>query len=91
MRVNPNASELFRATTGVDLLVKEVGHRIIIEFHGHFGADLTDQLYVFHEPQIVCRGDTEAADFCIASITQEQQLRPYVPSEACSQSVHPES
>lgn len=74
--VNPDAGELVGAAAGVDLAVEIVGHRFIVEGDVYPRAGLLDELQVFNEQRVVVRGDPEAADFGIAVITQEEQLRP---------------
>ena len=49
MRVQPQSEEPLRRQTGVNLLVKEVGHRFVVEFDGNDRRLLPDQPHVFDE------------------------------------------
>jgi hypothetical protein len=49
MGVDPNASELFRLAFRIDLSIKEVSHRLVIECDVRPRASLLYQLHVFHE------------------------------------------
>jgi hypothetical protein len=42
MRVNPDSGELFRLSICVDLPVKEVGYRLVVEGYVGPGTDLFD-------------------------------------------------
>ena len=82
MRVQPQPCELFGLAALVDLSVKEVSHRLVIERHVCPGTSLLDELHVLDEQQVVVGSDSESTDFRFAVITQEQQLRPCGRAEA---------
>ena len=44
-----------RPSAGIDLVVKEVGHRLVIELDHRPRAGLHDELHVFDEQQVVLR------------------------------------
>ncbi len=69
MRMDPDSGELFRATSGIDLNVEEIGDRFVVKRHVRPSADLLDQRDVFDEQQIVGRRDAETADFRLALIS----------------------
>lgn len=53
MGMNPNAAELFRLVTGIDLSIEKVCDRFIVEGHMRPGTDLFDKLHVLDEQQVV--------------------------------------
>ena len=53
MGVDPDPAELLRLAAGVDLGVKEVGHRLVVERHVDRRASLPDQADVFHQQEVV--------------------------------------
>ena len=76
MRVDPDPRELLRPPARVDLLVKEVRHRLVVEFDVDRRADLFDQRDVFDQQQVAGGGQAEPADLGAAQVTQEQEFRP---------------
>ena len=76
MRVQPQSEEPLRRKAGVNLLVKEVGHRIVVECDGNDRRPLSDQPHVFNEQQVALGAHAKSADFGVSQITQKQQLRP---------------
>ena len=72
MGVNPNARELFRLPPGVDLFVKKVRHRAVVELNGHGGTALLHEPDVFDQERISGIRDSEAADFGGAEVAPEQ-------------------
>ena len=74
--VNPDPATLFRATTEVDLLLKVLSHRDVIERDKCLGATLADKLDLLDQQQVIRASDAERADFGRADVTQEQQLGP---------------
>lgn len=61
---------------GVDLLVKKVRHRAVVELHGHGGTTLLHEPDIFDQEQIMSGRDSEAADFGGAEVAPIQQFRP---------------
>jgi hypothetical protein len=49
MSVDPDSAELFRPATRIDLVVKEVGHRLIVELDVRPGAGLLDEFDILHK------------------------------------------
>jgi hypothetical protein len=47
MSVDPDSAELFRPATRIDLIVKEVGHRLVVELDVRPSAGLLDELDIF--------------------------------------------
>ena len=80
--MNPNAAELLRLATGIDLSIEEVGNRFVVKGHVRPGTDLPDKLDVLDEQQVVACRDAESADFRVTIITQIQQPRPCERAEA---------
>jgi len=76
MGVNPHPRKTFRRQATIDLLVKEIRHRPVVELHGHGGTDLLYQANVFNQQRILGDGDSEAADFGGAEVAPIQQFRP---------------
>ena len=76
MGVNPQSRKTFRRQAAIDLLVKEIRHRPVVELHGHGGTDLLYQANVFNQQRILVGGDSEAADFGGAEVAPIQQFRP---------------
>jgi hypothetical protein len=76
MRMNPNPSAVRRLPAQINLLIEELGDGVIFESHGDDRADLAEQHKLFHEQQVVCRGNPKTADFGVTQIPQEQQLGP---------------
>ena len=74
--MNPDPPKLFWTEARVHLVVKEVGHRLIIEGHMSQRAGLLHQLQVLYQQQIVLSSNPEASDFGVSIITQVQQFRP---------------
>ena len=72
MGVDPNSGELFRSPSCVNLLVKEIGYRFIVECNMRPGADLFDKLHILDEQQVVAGCDTESANLGVPEVTQEQ-------------------
>lgn len=71
-----NPRELFRLPSGVDLLVKKVRHRAVVELNGHGGTALLHEPDIFDQERIMGGRDSEAADFGGAEVAPEQQFRP---------------
>ena len=81
MRVQPYPAKVRGMATLIDLFVKEVRHRVVVESNGHAGALLLHEPDVLDEHRVVGFGDCEPTDFRRAVVTQEQQLGPRVRGE----------
>ncbi len=68
--MNPDSTKLLRAKACIDLIVKEIRDRIIVESHMSQRAGLFHQLQILHQQQIVLRGNPKASDFGVTIITQ---------------------
>ena len=76
MRVNPDPAKLLGTQPAINLLIKELGDRLVLEGDRDDRAVLAHQHEVFDQQQIVSGGNPEAPDFGLAEITQEQELGP---------------
>ena len=74
--VNPDPPALFGAATEVDLLLKVLSHRDVIERDKRLGTALADELNLADQQQVIGASDAERPDFGRADVTQEQQLSP---------------
>lgn len=72
MRMNPDPRKTLRRQPSVNLFVKEVGDRPIVELHGHGRAGLSDKPYIFDQQRISGGRDSEAADFGGAEVAPVQ-------------------
>jgi len=81
MGMDPDPREAGRIQTPVNLVVEEVGDRIVTETDRHRGAGLLDEDNVFHQQRIIGRRQAEAADFGLTQITQVQEFRPGIRGE----------
>ena len=82
MGVQPDPAELIGPPSLIDLLLKEIRHRLIFESHRHNRRHLRDQDQVFDQQQIVGRRDPEPANLGRTAVTQEDPLRPGRRTEA---------
>ena len=74
--MNPDARKTLRRQALIDLFVKKVGDRRVIEFHGHGRAGLFHEPHVFDQERISGGRDSEAADFGGAEVAPKYQLGP---------------
>ncbi|MBL9090912.1 MAG: hypothetical protein JNL96_06785, partial [Planctomycetaceae bacterium] len=72
MRMDPKARKTFRRQAQINLLVKKVGNRAIVELYGYGRADLTDETHIFNQERISGGRDSEAADFGGAEVAPVQ-------------------
>jgi hypothetical protein len=70
MGVHPDASKLHGAQAPIDLLVKKIGHCLIVEGNRDPGTVLVHQLQISHQQGIVGHSDGKATDFRRPSITK---------------------
>jgi hypothetical protein len=76
--MDPCAGELLRSTAGVDLLVEEVGDRLVLELDADLGAALADEADVLDQEHVALGADAEAADLGVTAVPQKEQLDPRV-------------
>lgn len=81
MRVDPDAGKLLRMPACINLVVKEIGDRRIVERNGDISAGLADQDDVFDEPGLPGIGNPEAANFGGSAVTQVDQFGPGIRAE----------
>src|SRR5205085_4067455 len=63
VRMHPDPRKSLRRQARIDLPVKVIGHRLIIEADRDFTAELLDETDVFHQQQIVLGRDAKASYF----------------------------
>ena len=81
VRMNPDPGKLFRMPACVDLIVKEIGDRRIVESDGDFSAGLADQDDVPDESGLPGIGNPEPTNFGGSAVTQVDQLGPGIRAE----------
>jgi hypothetical protein len=69
MGVDPDPTKLLRADSCIDLIVKEIRHRFIIEGNMDHRAGLFHELQVLDQQQIRRGCDSKSANFRITIIT----------------------
>ena len=69
MGVDPDSTKLLRAESCIDLIVKEIRHRFIIEGNMDHRAGLFHELQVLDQQQIRRGRDSKAADLRMSIIT----------------------
>ncbi len=70
--MHPNPAKLLRSSPSVNLLVKEIGDRFIVEGNMCPRASLSDKLYVLDKQQVVAGCNAKSADLSVTIVTQEQ-------------------
>ena len=76
MGVNPDSRELSGLPPRIDLLVKEFGHRRVVELDRDDAAELLDRLDVLDIEKIIKPRDAEATDLAHPAVAEKQQLGP---------------
>ncbi len=69
MGVDPDSTKLLRAESCIDLIVKEIRHRFIIEGNMDHRAGLFHELQVLDQQQIRRGCDSKATDLRMSIIT----------------------
>jgi len=76
VRMDPKSPKLRWMKTIVDLLVKELRHRQIVELHAGVRAGLSHQANIGYQQRILSACDPEAADLRVSQVTQRKELGP---------------